>query len=70
MDIRKLTDQQRQQLWNNLLNAEKSGKTPEKCAELRKQFQDIRDREAKFFKDMAGFVTHIYAESYGKMPQK
>lgn len=70
MDIRKLTDQQRQQLWNNLLNAEKSGKTPEKCAEIRKQFQDLRERESNFFKSMAEFGTHIYAESYGKMLQK
>jgi hypothetical protein len=70
MDIRKLTDQQRQQLWNNLLNAEKSGKNPEKCAELRKQFQDIRERESNFFKSMAEFGAYSYTEAHGKMLQK
>jgi hypothetical protein len=70
MDIRKLTDQQRQQLWSNLLNAERSGKTPEKCVEIRKQFQELRERESNFFKSMAELGTYIYTEAHGKMLQK
>lgn len=55
MNLSKLSDSARQQLWTNLLKAEKEGKMPEKCAALRKQFEELREKEANFFKSMANF---------------
>lgn len=65
INISKLSPSARTQLLANLQKMEAAGRDPEKCAALRKQFNELHADEAKRMESFRNFVMAEYVHVYG-----